>query len=190
MLSAALQPGAQDGDAAESHWCGLKAVPEYLLAKVIGVIMGPCFPGSGLLGSFASVLVGPSEGHISSPGPLVPPPPTPGTAAGKSQHSPTVASFYMWALQEGPGSCSALAAVPPGWGCWKWQPSPRMTSFYFYATQAIRRALLPPQILVYCPSWAQLLSQSRPGVASFYHHDMQVIRGAWFLSEPLLCYSS
>lgn len=114
MLSAALQPGAQDGDAAESHWCGLKAVPEYLLAKVIGVIMGPCFPGSGLLGSFASVLVGPSEGHISSPGPLVPPPPTPGTAAGKSQHSPTVASFYMWALQEGPGSCSALAAVPPG----------------------------------------------------------------------------
>lgn len=114
MLSAALQTRVQDGDAAESHWCGLKAVPEYLLAKAIGVIMVPCFPGSGLLGSFTSASVGPSEGHTSSPGPLVPLPPTPGTAAGKLHHSPSVASFYMWALQERPGSWSALAAVPPG----------------------------------------------------------------------------
>lgn len=87
MLSAALQPGAQDGAVADSHWCGLVAIPEYLLAKVTGVTVGPCFPGWELLGSSASALAGPSEGHTSSPGLLVPllPPLTPGTAAGKSQ---------------------------------------------------------------------------------------------------------
>lgn len=73
MLSAALQPGAQDGDVAESHWCGLGAIPEYLLAKVKGVTVRPCFPGLRLLGRSASASVGPSEGPTSSPGPSVPP---------------------------------------------------------------------------------------------------------------------
>lgn len=97
-------------------------IPGYLLAKVTGVIVEPCFPGWELLGSSASASVGPPEGHTSSPGPLVPSPLptlTPGTASGKSQHRPSVAGFYLWAPQEGPGSWPALAVVLPGEGCWK-----------------------------------------------------------------------
>lgn len=87
MLSAAFQPGAQDGAVADSHWGGLAAIPEYFLAKVTGVTVGPRFPGWELLGSSARALVGPSEGHTSSPGLLVLLllPVTPGTAAGKPQ---------------------------------------------------------------------------------------------------------
>lgn len=70
VLSASLQPGGQDGDVTESHWRGLGAIPEYLLAKVTRVTVGPCFPAS-----------------------------TPGTAAGKSHYSPGEASFYLWALR-------------------------------------------------------------------------------------------
>lgn len=78
MLLASLQPEGQDGDVTESHHCGLGATPEYLLAKVTGATVGPCFPGWGpeklfqmcLPGSSASAWVGPSEGYTSSMGPL------------------------------------------------------------------------------------------------------------------------
>lgn len=51
------------------------AIPEYLLAKVREVTMVPASQDRGLLGSSAPALVGPSEGHTSSPGFLVPPQP-------------------------------------------------------------------------------------------------------------------
>lgn len=94
------------------------AIPEYLLAKVREVTMVPCFPGSGASGKFCPSLGGPiRRAHFLSR--LSSVPPTPGTAAGESHHSPRVASFYLRALQEGPGFWPALAAVPPGGGCQK-----------------------------------------------------------------------
>lgn len=69
---------------------------------------GKCWPSRGGPIRRAHFLSRPS----SAPLPL-------GTAAGESHHSPSVATFYLRALQEGPGFWPAIAAVPPGGGCWK-----------------------------------------------------------------------
>lgn len=95
MLLDSLQPGGQDGDVAQGHCGGLGAICEDLLAEVTRVIIRPCFQGKEPEKPFWVVAGAEPGGPMRRAHFLSRPLQTPCTGAGKSQHSPGVASFYL-----------------------------------------------------------------------------------------------